>query len=35
MKIHVFPLSGHVVAIITLKHYLALDCELKPIDRSP
>ncbi len=32
MKIHVFPPSGRVVGIIALKNYLALDCELKPID---
>src|ERR1700692_4303883 len=32
MKIHVFPPSGRVVGIVALKNYLALDCELKPID---
>jgi hypothetical protein len=32
MKIHVFPLSGRVVGIVALKNYLALDCELKPLD---
>src|SRR6266850_6855859 len=32
MKIHVFPPSGRVVGIVALKSYLALDCELKPID---
>jgi hypothetical protein len=32
MKIHVLPLSGRVVGIIALKNYLALDCELKPIE---
>jgi glutathione S-transferase len=28
----IFPLSGRVVGIVALKNYLALDCELKPID---
>ncbi len=32
MKTHVFPPSGRVVDIVALKNYLALDCELKPID---
>jgi glutathione S-transferase len=32
MKIHVFPGSGRVVGIVALKNYLALDCELKPVD---
>jgi glutathione S-transferase len=32
MKIHVFPPSGRVVGIVTLKNYLALDCDLEPID---
>ena len=32
MKIHVFPPSGRVVGIVALRNYLALDCELKPID---
>lgn len=32
MKIHVCPPSGRVVGIVALKNYLALDCELKPID---
>ena len=32
MKIYVFPPSGRIVGIIALKNYLALDCELKPID---
>jgi glutathione S-transferase len=32
MKIHVFPPSGRVVGIVALKNYLALDCELNPID---
>jgi glutathione S-transferase len=32
MKIYLFPMSGRVVGIVALKNYLALDCELKPID---
>jgi glutathione S-transferase len=32
MKIYVFPPSGRIVGIVALKNYLALDCELKPID---
>ena len=32
MKIHIFPPSGRVVGIVALRSYLALDCELKPID---
>jgi glutathione S-transferase len=32
MKIHLFPPSGRIVGIVALKNYLALDCELKPID---
>ena len=32
MKIHVFPPSGRIVGIVALKNYLALDCELNPID---
>ena len=32
MKIHVLPPSGRVVGVVALKNYLALDCELKPID---
>jgi len=32
VKIHVFPGSGRVVGIVALKNYLALDCELKPVD---
>jgi glutathione S-transferase len=32
MKIHLFPLSGRIVGIVALKNYLALDCELKPVD---
>jgi glutathione S-transferase len=32
MKIHIFPPSGRVIGIVALKNYLALDCELNPID---
>jgi glutathione S-transferase len=32
MKLHLFPPSGRIVGIVALKNYLALDCELKPID---
>jgi glutathione S-transferase len=32
MKIYVFPPSGRIVGIVALKNYLALDCELQPID---
>ena len=32
MKIYVFPPSGRIVGIVALKNYLALACELKPID---
>ena len=32
MKIHLFPPSGRVVGIVALKSYLALDCDLQPID---
>jgi glutathione S-transferase len=32
MKIHLFPPSGRVVGIIALKNYLALHCDLAPID---
>jgi glutathione S-transferase len=32
VKIHLFPPSGRVVAIVALRNYLALECELKPID---
>jgi glutathione S-transferase len=32
MKIHVFPPSGRVVGIVARKNYLALDCDLEPID---
>jgi len=32
MRIYLFPMSRRVVAIVALKNYLAIDCELKPID---
>jgi glutathione S-transferase len=32
MKLHLFPPSSRVVGIIALKSYLALDCELNPVD---
>jgi len=32
MKIHLFPPSGRVTSVIALKNYLAVDCELVPID---
>ena len=32
MKIYIFPPSGRVVGIVALKNYLALDCELIPVD---
>src|ERR1700687_377736 len=32
MKIHVFPPSGRIVGIVDLKNYLALDCDVEPID---
>jgi glutathione S-transferase len=32
MKIYIFPPSGRVIGIVALKHYLALDCEVQPID---
>lgn len=32
MKLYLFPPSGRVIGIVALKNYLALDCELKPID---
>lgn len=32
MKIHLFPPSGRVIAVVALKNCLALNCELKPID---
>jgi glutathione S-transferase len=31
MKLYIFP-SGRVLAIVALKNYLALDCEVQPID---
>ena len=32
MKLYIFPPSGRVVGIVALKNYLALDCEVQPID---
>jgi glutathione S-transferase len=32
MKLYLFPLSGRVIGIVALKHHLALDCEVVPID---
>jgi glutathione S-transferase len=32
MKLYIFPLSGRVLGIVALKNYLALDCEVQPID---
>jgi glutathione S-transferase len=32
MKIHMFPPSRRVVGIVAVKNYLALDCDLAPID---
>ena len=32
MKLYLFSLSGRVVGIVALKHHLALDCEVVPID---
>jgi glutathione S-transferase len=32
MKLYIFPPSGRVVAIVALNNYLALDCDLEPID---
>jgi glutathione S-transferase len=32
MKLYLFPLSGRVVGIVSLKHHLALDCEVVPIN---
>jgi glutathione S-transferase len=32
MKLYVFPPSGRSIGIIALKNYLALDCDLVPID---
>jgi glutathione S-transferase len=31
MKLYIFP-TGRVLAIVALKNYLALDCEVQPID---
>src|SRR5258708_13683466 len=32
MKLHLFPPSTRVLAIVALKNHVALDCELNPID---
>jgi glutathione S-transferase len=32
MKLYIFPLSGRVLGIVALKNYLALDCDVHPID---
>jgi glutathione S-transferase len=32
MKIHMFPPPGRAAGIVALKNYLALDCDLEPID---
>jgi glutathione S-transferase len=32
MKLYLFPPSGRVIGIVALKHHLALDCEVQPID---
>jgi glutathione S-transferase len=32
MKLYLFPPSGRVLGIVALKNYLALDCEVQPID---
>jgi glutathione S-transferase len=32
MKLYIFPPSGRVLGIVALKNYLALDCEVQPID---
>jgi glutathione S-transferase len=32
MKLYLFPPSPRVLGIVALKNYLALDCELQPID---
>jgi glutathione S-transferase len=32
MKLYIFPLSGRALGIVALKNYLALDCEVQPID---
>jgi glutathione S-transferase len=32
MKVYLFPPSGRVIAIVALRHHLALDCALQAID---
>jgi glutathione S-transferase len=32
MKLYIFPPSARVLGIVALKNYLALDCEVQPID---
>ena len=32
MKLYVFPRSARALAVVALKNYLALDCEVQPID---
>ena len=32
MKLYIFPPSARALAIVALKNYLALDCEVQPID---
>ena len=32
MKLYIFPLSGRVLGIVTLKNYLALACDVHAID---
>jgi glutathione S-transferase len=32
MRLYFFPISTRVLAIVALKNYLALDCEINPID---
>jgi glutathione S-transferase len=32
VRLYLFPVSGRVVGIVALKHHLALDCEVVPID---
>jgi len=32
MKLYIFPPSSRALGIVALKNYLALDCEVQPID---
>ncbi|HZV19920.1 MAG TPA: hypothetical protein VE986_00065 [Hyphomicrobiales bacterium] len=32
MRLYIFPLSGRVLAIVVLKNYLALACDVHAID---